>query len=67
MRIMREKGIFAVPTFTISEYFGNSASSRAEQELLDLHVKEFQKQLAAGVSDGDGLRRGSVPARHAST
>ncbi len=53
MRIMHEKGIFAVPTFTIAEYFADHARSpeqgRREREMLDLHAREFRKQLAAGV------------------
>ncbi len=32
MRIMREKQIFAVPTFTISEYFADHAASPAQAE-----------------------------------
>ena len=51
MRLMREKGIFAVPTFTIFEYFAEHASSPAqaarEQALLDLKIHEFREQLAA--------------------
>ena len=53
MRVMREKQIFAVPTFTISEYFADHAPTpkgqRANTLMLDLHVQEFRKQLAAGV------------------
>jgi imidazolonepropionase-like amidohydrolase len=53
MRLMREKQIFAVPTFTISEYFADHATSPAdsarERQLLDFHAQEFRKQLAAGV------------------
>src|SRR5437016_7483656 len=53
MRLMREKQIFAVPTFSISEYFANHAASPAESERrrqsLDFHAQEFRKQLAAGV------------------
>src|SRR6202142_1761750 len=53
MRLMKEKQIFAVPTFTISEYFVahplTPGGGPHEQELLDLHVQEFHKQLAAGV------------------
>jgi imidazolonepropionase-like amidohydrolase len=53
MRVMKEKQIFAVPTFAISEYFADHAAS-AEQsarqhQMLDLHAREFRKQLAAGV------------------
>lgn len=53
MRLMREKQIFAVPTFTISEYFADHAPSPAQsarsRQMLDLHAQEFRKQLGAGV------------------
>jgi imidazolonepropionase-like amidohydrolase len=53
MRLMHEKQIFAVPTFTISEYFADHAGSPAEsdrrREMLNFHAQEFRKQLAAGV------------------
>ncbi len=53
MRIMRDKQIFAVPTFTIQEFFRDHAPTEAqaalEKELLGYHAKEFQQQLAAGV------------------
>ena len=53
MRLMREKGIPADPTFTISEYFADHAATPAasamEHRVLDFHVEQFHKQLAAGV------------------
>ena len=53
MRIMREKQIFAVPTFAISEYFAEHAESptqsSARRQTLDYHASEFRKQIAAGV------------------
>src|SRR5208283_824128 len=53
MRLMKEKQIFAVPTFTIFEYFAEHAATpqRAarEHQILDLKIQEFKKQLAAGV------------------
>ncbi|HKW55827.1 MAG TPA: amidohydrolase family protein [Candidatus Acidoferrum sp.] len=53
MRLMREKQIFAVPTFAISEYFADHAASPAQSQrqhqALDFHAQEFRKQLAAGV------------------
>lgn len=53
MRIMREKQIFAVPTFAIAEYFAEHAASPAQAErehkMLELHAGEFRKQLSAGV------------------
>lgn len=62
MRIMREKGIFAVPTFTISEYFSqHSSSPERQKQLLAVHVREFRKQLAAGVSFAMGSDVGPFP------
>ncbi len=53
MRLMREKQIFAVPTFTIFEYFAAHADTPAraarEREMLEAHRIEFRKQIAAGV------------------
>ncbi len=53
MRLMREKGIFAVPTFAISEYFAAHAESSDRQTrlraALEIHAREFRRQLAAGV------------------
>jgi imidazolonepropionase-like amidohydrolase len=65
MRLMREKQIFAVPTFTIVEYFAQHAASPAqaerEQQMIDLHVEEFHKQLAAGVPMAVGSDVGPFP------
>jgi len=65
MRIMREKQIFAVPTFTIFEYFAEHAASPAaaarEHQMLDLHAQEFKKQLAAGVPFAAGSDVGPFP------
>jgi imidazolonepropionase-like amidohydrolase len=65
MRIMREKQIFAVPTFTISEYFAEHAATPAaaarEQAMLDLHIREFKKQLAANVPIAMGSDVGPFP------
>ncbi|HXX24615.1 MAG TPA: amidohydrolase family protein [Terriglobia bacterium] len=65
MRLMREKQIFAVPTFTIMEYFAQHAASPAqaerEQKMIDLHVAEFRKQLAAGVPMAVGSDVGPFP------
>jgi|SRR5438874_5380149 len=65
MRLMKEKRIFAVPTFTISEYFGvhplTPGTEEREQQLLALHVKEFRKQLAAGVPIAMGSDVGPFP------
>jgi imidazolonepropionase-like amidohydrolase len=65
MRLMRERQIFAVPTFTISEYFAQHASNPAQQkrlqQSLELHVQEFQKQLKAGVPMAVGSDVGPFP------
>jgi imidazolonepropionase-like amidohydrolase len=65
MRVMHDKRIFAVPTFTISEYFVahplTPGTEKLEQELLDLHVREFRKQLAAGVPMAVGSDVGPFP------
>ena len=65
MRLMREKQIFAVPTFTIAEYFADHAASPAaaerERRMLDFHAQEFRKQLAAGVPMAMGSDVGPFP------
>lgn len=65
MRLMREKHIFAVPTFTILEYFAEHAKSASDAErmrkMLDLHAQEFHKQLAAGVPMALGTDVGPFP------
>jgi imidazolonepropionase-like amidohydrolase len=65
MRVMREKGIFAVPTFAISEYFAAHAATSAAQtrlrEELELHAREFRRQLAAGVPIAAGSDVGPFP------
>jgi imidazolonepropionase-like amidohydrolase len=65
MRIMREKQIFAVPTFTISEYFAEHATTpeaaARERAVLDFHASEFKKQLAAGVPIAMGSDVGPFP------
>jgi imidazolonepropionase-like amidohydrolase len=65
MRLMKEKQIFAVPTFTIAEYFADHSSTpeqaRREREILDLHAQEFRKQLVAGVPMAVGSDVGPFP------
>jgi len=65
MRIMREKGIPAVPTFTIVEYFAEHAPDKRSADFLrrvyDSHVIEFRKQLAAGVPMALGTDVGPFP------
>ena len=65
MRLMREKGIFAVPTFAISEYFAEHADSPARadsrRKMLEFHAQEFRKQLSAGVPIAAGSDVGPFP------
>jgi len=65
MRLMRDRHIFAVPTFAIFEYFCQHAASPAQGErdrqLLELHAAEFRKQLAAGVPMAVGSDVGPFP------
>ena len=65
IRLMKEKGIFAVPTFTIFDYFAHHRESQdqaaAEAEMLDYKVREFKKQIAAGVSFAVGSDVGPFP------
>ena len=65
MRLMRERGIFAVPTFAIVDYFADHAASPAtaarERAMLEYHAAEFRKQLAAGVQFAMGSDVGPFP------
>ena len=65
MRLMREKQIPAVPTFAIFEYFAEHASSPAaaarEKALLDYKIREFKRQVAAGIPFAVGSDVGPFP------
>ena len=65
MQLMREKQIFAVPTFTIFEYFAEHAATPAEgareRAMLNYHAQEFKKQIAAGVPVAMGSDVGPFP------
>jgi imidazolonepropionase-like amidohydrolase len=65
MRIMHEKQIFAVPTFTIIEYFAEHSATpqqgSREGGLLQIHAREFARQLAAGVPIAMGSDVGPFP------
>jgi imidazolonepropionase-like amidohydrolase len=65
MRLMQEKQIFAVPTFTIFEYFADHAATpeqaARERQMLDLHAQEFKRQIAAGVPMAVGSDVGPFP------
>jgi imidazolonepropionase-like amidohydrolase len=65
MRLMKQKQIFAVPTFTIFEYFAEHASTPQqaahERQILDLKAEEFKRQIAAGVPMALGSDVGPFP------
>lgn len=65
MHVMKEKQIFAVPTFTIFEYFAEHATtpqqSAREHQTLDIKVQEFKKQVAASVPMAVGSDVGPFP------
>jgi imidazolonepropionase-like amidohydrolase len=65
MRLMKEKGIPAVPTFTIVEYFADHATNpqtaTRERDMQTFHAQEFKKQLAAGVPMAVGSDVGPFP------
>jgi imidazolonepropionase-like amidohydrolase len=65
MRLMREKQIPAVPTFVIFEYFANHAASpeiaARENALLEVKIREFKKQIAAGIPFAVGSDVGPFP------
>jgi imidazolonepropionase-like amidohydrolase len=65
MAEMKAKGIFAVPTFAISEYFvthpqfpGQQAKAKALQAF---HATQFKRQMAAGVPFAVGSDVGPFP------
>jgi imidazolonepropionase-like amidohydrolase len=65
MRAMKEKQIYAVPTFAIAEYFADHAATPAraasERAQMAYHAAEFKKQLAAGVPMAVGSDVGPFP------
>jgi imidazolonepropionase-like amidohydrolase len=65
VQLMRKKQIFAVPTFTIFEYFAEHAATPAdgarERAMLNYHAQEFKKQIAAGVPIAMGSDVGPFP------
>ena len=65
IRLMKEKGIFAVPTFAIMEYFAQHRESQdqaaAEAAFLTYKISEFKKQIAAGVPFAVGSDVGPFP------
>jgi imidazolonepropionase-like amidohydrolase len=65
MRLMREKHIPALPTFAIFDYFAQHAPSAAvaarEKALLDVKIREFHRQIAAGIPFAVGSDVGPFP------
>jgi imidazolonepropionase-like amidohydrolase len=65
VRLMKEKQIFAVPTFTIFEYFAEHAATPAqaarEHEMLDVKAQEFKRQVAQAVPMAVGSDVGPFP------
>ena len=65
MRLIKQKGIFAVPTFTIFDYFAHHATDATEAAsegvILDYKIGEFKKQIAAGISFAVGSDVGPFP------
>jgi imidazolonepropionase-like amidohydrolase len=65
MRVMKEKQIYAVPTFALSEYFADHAATPAgaavERAQQAYHAAEFKKQLAVGVPMVVGSDVGPFP------
>ena len=65
MALMKEKHIYAVPTFTIFKYFADHAPSAAaaarEHTMLDYKIREFKRQVAAGVPMAVGTDVGPFP------
>jgi imidazolonepropionase-like amidohydrolase len=64
MRLMKQKQIYAVPTFTIVEFFGKHADPSVgdwDDAMQAFHAAEFKKQLAAGVPFAVGSDVGPFP------
>ena len=64
MQIMRDKGIPAVPTFAIFQYFADHASAADRplmEKFLTNKIQEFRKQIAAGISFAAGSDVGPFP------
>jgi imidazolonepropionase-like amidohydrolase len=64
MKMMRDKQIYAVPTFQIMEYFGEHPvrdDGAVDRQQLVFHAAEFKKQMAAGVPFAVGSDVGPFP------
>ena len=69
MRLMKEKQIFAVPTFTIFEYFADHAATPATRRARAPDARRegagIQEAGRSGSADGRRIRRRPVSPRHA--
>jgi imidazolonepropionase-like amidohydrolase len=65
MQMMKQKHIPAVPTFVIFEYFADHAANpeaaAREHAMLDYKIREFKKQVAAGIPFAVGSDVGPFP------
>ena len=65
MQLMKQKHIPAVPTFVIFEYFADHAASpqaaAREHAMLDFKIREFKRQVAAGIPFAVGSDVGPFP------
>ena len=63
MRLMKAKGISAVPTFTVFEYFAKARTNPGTMTapMLEYKIKEFKKQIAAGIQFAVGSDVGPFP------
>jgi imidazolonepropionase-like amidohydrolase len=64
MKMMREKQIYAVPTFAIMEYFGDHpqhGDGSEDRRELAYHAAQFKQQMAAGVPFAVGSDVGPFP------
>ena len=62
MRLMKAKGIYAVPTFTVFEYFARpDVPGHDDPAELEYKIKEFKKQIAAGIQFAVGSDVGPFP------
>ena len=65
MKLMRDKRIPAVPTFTLFEYFAEHPATPADGEqaraLFEYKTRQFKRQLAAGVPMAVGSDVGPFP------
>jgi len=63
MRIMKQKNIPAVPTFTVMEYFAQESAARGARlnPIIAYKIKEFKRQIAFGIPFAVGSDVGPFP------